>query len=311
MIAALVATACSLLALPAQAADRIAVSQYGIIVETLPWAIALDKGMFAKEGLDVDGFIDSTGGGTTVRNMLAGNIPFAEIAVPAAVAAMQNGVDMKVVYGAVNNMGDLSWLVRKDSPIHSMQDLKGKKVGFTQPRSTTEMVLRAILQKAGVSNDVTVLPTGGIGAGMVALDQGAIDAAPFEEPLLLKNPENYRVLFRVNDYLPNLTWSVGVTTPDFIKSHPDYVRKLLQARHDAVEYMYAHPDEAEAEYRKVWNTDDKSIDMILPRLIKSKYWSSNGVNHAGLQTMIDSMALVGAIPKPLDQKSIIDTDIAH
>ncbi len=239
----------------ARAADRFTVSNYGIIVETLPWAIALNKGIFTKVGLDIDGFVESTGGGTTVRNMMAGKIPFAEIAVPAAIAAINNGVDLKIVYGGVNNMGDLSWLVRKDSPLKSIDDLKGKKVGFTQPRSTTEMVLRAILEKRHLTNDVTVLPTGGIGPGMVALDQGAIDAAPFEEPLLLKTPENYRVLFRVNDYLPNVTWSVGVTTPDFLKAHPDYVKKLLEARHEAVAYMYAHPDEAANVYRSVWNTN--------------------------------------------------------
>ncbi len=304
------ATACSLLALPALAADKITVSNYGVIVETLPWAIALDKGIFTKDGLDVDGFIGASGGGTTVRDMMAAPVPFSEIAVPAAIAAIQSGVDLKIVYGGVNNMGDLSWLVRKDSPIKSLADLKGKKVGFTQPRSTTEMVLRTILQKAGIGNDVTVLPTGGIGAGMVELDQGAIDAAPFEEPLLLKNPENYRVLFRVNDYLPNLTWSVGVTTPDFLKTHPDYVKKLVQVRHDAVEYMYAHPAEAEAEYQKVWNTDDKSIDQMLPALIKSKYWSNNGINYAGLQTMINSMQLVGVLTKPVDMKTIIDPTLA-
>jgi NitT/TauT family transport system substrate-binding protein len=243
--------------------------------------------------------------------MMAAPVPFAEIAVPAAIAAIQNGIDMKIVYGGVNNMGDLSWLVRKDSPVKTMADLKGKKVGFTQPRSTTEMVLRAILQKAGLTNDVTVLPTGGIPAGMVALDQGAVDAAPYEEPLLLPHPENYRVLFRVNDYLPNLTWSAGVTTPAYLAAHPDLVHKLVQARHEAVEYMYAHPAEAEAEYQKVWNTTDPSIARILPALIKSKYWSSNGINMAGLQTMINSMALVGVIPAPVDPKTLIDPAFAH
>jgi ABC-type nitrate/sulfonate/bicarbonate transport system substrate-binding protein len=75
--------------------------------------------------------------------------------------------------------------------------------------------------------------------------------------------------------------------------------------------MYAHPDQAEAEYQKVWNTDDKSIDEILPRLIKSKYWSANGVNQAGLQTMVDSMVLVGVLDKPIDTKSLIDTSLAR
>jgi NitT/TauT family transport system substrate-binding protein len=311
LIAALVAVACSLAALPAHAADRLAVTQYGIIVETLPWAIALDKGILTKDGLDIDGFIESNGGGTTVRNMMASGLPFSEMAAPAAIAAINSGVDMKIVYGAVNNMGDLSWLVKKDSPIKKISDLKGKKVGFTNPRSTTEMALRAILKKTGLTDDVTVLPTGGIGAGMVALDQGAIDAAPFEEPLLLKNPGDYRVLFRVNDFLPNLTWAVGVTTPDFIKTHPDYIKKILQARRDAVDYMYKHPDEAVAEYQKVWNTDDATIAQILPRLIKSRYWSRNDINMSGLQVMFDSMLLVGAIDKPVDVNAVVDHTFAR
>lgn len=298
-------------AAPAPAADRFSVTQYGIIVETLPWAVALEKGIFKKEGLDIDGFIGSTGGGTSVRNMLASGLPFAEVAVPAAVAATQSGVDMKIVYGAVNNMGDLAWLVRKDSPIKKMSDLKGKKLGFTQPKSTTEMVLRMILQGQKLTNDVTILPTGGIGAGVVALDQGAIDAAPVEEPLLVKDPDKYRVLFRVNDFLPNLTWSVGVTTPDFAKAHPDVVRKLVQARRDAIDYMYAHPDEAEQVYAKVWNSDDKTIDVILPRLIKSKYWSRNEINLPGLETMLQGMALVGTLDHPIDPKSLIDGSFLH
>jgi len=304
--AALVAFALCLIPLSAHAADRVSVTQYGIIVETLPWAIALEKGLLKKQGLDIDGFIGSTGGGTTVRNMMASGMPFAEMAVPAAIAAIQSGVDMKIVYGAVNNMGDLAWLVRKDSPIKKMSDLKGKKVGFTQPKSTTEMVLRMILQSQKLTNDVTVLPTGGIGAGVVALDQGAIDAAPVEEPLLLKDADKYRVLFRVNDFLPNLTWSVGVTTPDFLKSHPEVVHKLVQARREAVDYMYAHPAEAEQVYAKVWNSNDRTIEDILPRLIKSKYWSRNDINMAGLETMLQGMQLVGALDKPLDPKTLID-----
>jgi NitT/TauT family transport system substrate-binding protein len=306
LIAALVAVACSLAALPAHAADRLAVTQYGIIVETLPWAIALDKGILTKDGLDIDGFIESNGGGTTVRNMMASGLPFSEMAAPAAIAAINSGVDMKIVYGAVNNMGDLAWIVRKDSPIKKMSDLKGKKVGFTQPKSTTEMVLRMILQAQKLTNDVTILPTGGIGAGVVALDQGAIDAAPVEEPLLVKSSDTYRVLFRVNDFLPNLTWSVGVTTPDFAKAHPDVVRKLIAARRDAIDYMYAHPAEAEQVYAKVWNSDDKTIDDILPKLIKSHYWSRGEINMAGLQTMLTGMELVGTIDKPVDPKSLID-----
>ncbi len=290
----------------ASAADEISITQYGVIVETLPWAIALEKGFFQKEGVDIDNYLGSNGGGTTVRNMMAGGLPFAEVSLPSAVAAIQSGVDVKIIFGSVNNIGDLAWLVRKDSPIKSMGDLRGRKVAFTQPRSTTEMVLRMILQAQKLTSDVTILPTGGIAAGVVALDQGAVDAAPVEEPLLIKAPEKYRVLFRATDHLPNLTWSVGITTSDYAKAHPEIVRKLIQARRNAVDYMYAHPAEAEQIYAKVWSSDDKTIADILPRLIASKYWSRGEINMPGLETMLQGMLLVGSIDAPIDPKTIID-----
>jgi NitT/TauT family transport system substrate-binding protein len=204
----------------------------------------------------------------------------------------------------VNNFGDLAWVTRKDAPFKTIGDLKGHKVAFTEPRSATEMVLRTILRKTKV--DVDAMPSGGIGAGIIALDQSAVDAAPFEEPLLLPDLTKYRVLFRVLDYAPEDIWQVGVVDADFAKSHPDIVRKLIAVRRDAIAYMIAHPAEAEAIYHKVWNNDDPRITEILPRLIKANYWSTGGLNTAGFQAMLDGMQLVGALDKPFDLKAALD-----
>jgi len=290
---------------PARAADRITVSQYGIIVESLPWAIALEEGFFKQQGLDIDGFVGGNGGGTTIRNMMANaSLPFAEVAVPAAIAGVDAGLDLKFIYGGVNNMGDLAWLVKKDSPLRSIADLKGKKVAFTAPRSTTEMVLRMILERQNLDKDVTIAPAGGIGAGMTLLDQGAVDAAPFEEPAFLP-PDKYRVLFRVNDYLPNLVWQVGVVTADYAKAHPDVIRKIVAARKAALDFMSAHPDEAAKVYAKVWNSTDPRFNDVLVRLIKAKYWATDGFNRAGLDTMLHGMTVVGALDHPVDLNALI------
>jgi NitT/TauT family transport system substrate-binding protein len=308
-IAAAAVAVLGLLTLPASAADKVTVTQYGVNVATLPWAVALEKGFFKQRGLDVDGILGSNGGGTTIRNVLASGLPFGEVAVPAAVAAIQGGSNLKIVYSAVNNFGDLSWIVRKDSPLKTIADLKGHKVAFTEPRSATEMVLRMILQRQKL--DVQTMPTGGISAGIVALDQGAVDAAPIEEPLLLPDPSKYRILFRVSDYVPTITWSVGVVTADYAKAHPDVVRKLIDVRRDAVAYIEAHPAEAEAIYHKVWNTNEPRIAQILPELIKAHYWSPGVINAAGLDTMLHGMELVGTLQKPLDLKTVVDTAYLH
>jgi len=308
----LAATGALLLAfatVPAAAADKVSVTQYAVNVATLPWAVALERGMFKAHGLDVDGILSSNGGGTTIRNILASSLPFGEAAVPAVVAAIQNGSNLKVVYGAVNNFGDLAWIVKKDAPYKTIADLRGKRVSFTEPRSATEMILRVIMQRAKL--DAQTMPTGGIAAGVIALDQGAVDAAPVEEPLLLPDPTKYRIIFRVSDYVPEVTWSVGVVDADYAKAHPDTVRKLIEVRREAVAYMIAHPIEAQAIYYKAWSTDDARIMQIMPSLIRGNYWSGGDINTAALGTMLRGMQLVGALDKPLDAASVIDTSYLH
>ena len=239
--------------------------------------------------------------------MMANALPFAEVAVPAVVAGIDAGIDLKIVYGGVNNLGDLAWVVKKDSPLKTIRDLRGKKAAFSSPRSTTEMVLRMALESTKLEKDVETVATGGIGAGMTALDAGGVDAAPFEEPEFLP-ADKYRILFRITDYLPDVTWQVGVTTAEFARAHPDVVRKLVAARREALLYMYAHPDDAAKVYGKVWNTDDKRFGEVIARLIKAKYWAPDGFNIKGLETMVRGMTLVGAVDHPVDVNALIDRE---
>src|SRR5260370_32338399 len=65
-------------------ADEISVTQWGSSLYGLPYAVAMDKGLFKKAGIDITGILTSGGGGTTVRNILASKTPYGEVAVGAA-----------------------------------------------------------------------------------------------------------------------------------------------------------------------------------------------------------------------------------
>ena len=54
------------------AAENIAVGNYGNSANGMPYAVALAKGYFKEEGANVTGIISSQGGGTSVRNAMAG-----------------------------------------------------------------------------------------------------------------------------------------------------------------------------------------------------------------------------------------------
>src|SRR5262245_64169099 len=94
---AALATVVMTLAVTPACAAKITVSQYGRIVATLPWAVVLQTGMFKEAGLDIDGITAGAGGGTSLRNMLAGELPFAQNTNPAAIAGSVSGAGPKGV----------------------------------------------------------------------------------------------------------------------------------------------------------------------------------------------------------------------
>ena len=53
-------------------AEELAIGNYGVSANGMPFGVALAKGYFKDEGIDVTGLISSAGGGTSLRNMLAG-----------------------------------------------------------------------------------------------------------------------------------------------------------------------------------------------------------------------------------------------
>ena len=58
---------------------------------------------------DVSGFITSAGGGTTIRNALASEIPYGEVALPGAIAAIQQGGELSIVHGRVLSGAAQGW----------------------------------------------------------------------------------------------------------------------------------------------------------------------------------------------------------
>ena len=90
-------------------AEEIVVSNYGVSANGMPYAIAMEKGYFKEEGANVTGILSSAGGGTTLRNMLAGNAPYAEVNPNAVIAAIQQGADIKFVSDNVLTVAEFVW----------------------------------------------------------------------------------------------------------------------------------------------------------------------------------------------------------
>lgn len=288
-------------------AYKLAVSQYGRVTATLPWAVATEKGYFEAEGIKIDQIIAGMGGGTTLRNMLASDLPYGEVATSAALAAIRSGVDIVIVNTASSHIGEIALVANPKSSIHKMQDLAGKKAGFTNPKSTSELLLRLALKEAGMAGKVEAVSTGGFGAGLTALDTGGIDAAPLIDPILTLQPERYRVIFSFADLIPRVTWLVGIAKRDFAEKNPELVRKLIRVRRKAVDYIYANRDDAMRIYAKVWNKKPEDVAKYFPKYFTYEgEWSRGGFEKAALEKMSEGLQLVGDASGPIDWSKVID-----
>src|SRR6478609_8232226 len=130
------ATALTVVAFPMQSrAEMITVTHWGSAFYGAPYAVAMEKGFFKKYGVDVTGVLTSQGGGTSVRNTLAGDLPYGEVALPAAILAINSGQPLKIIGGGVESIADILWITQPDGPISSIKDIVGKKISFTSPGS--------------------------------------------------------------------------------------------------------------------------------------------------------------------------------
>src|SRR4030081_548325 len=302
------AAAMALAATPAFAA-KITVSQYGRLGATLPWAVALEKGMFKEEGLDIDGVTAGAGRGTWLRNMLGGEFPHAELAPSAAIAGSLAGVELKALASSSNHIGELTWAAKPDAGIASIKDLVGKKAAYTSPKSITEMVIRTALKQEGLAGKAAVLPLGGLGPALTALAQGAVAAAPWNDPALTVTPDKYKVLFYGHQYYPKFTWQVAVTTREFAAKNQATLRKILKVHRKAVEFVYANREETARIYAKVWEVSAAEANAILPKYYDWQHWSRGDFSKEGLAAVNDGLIAVGEIKEPFDWGKLIDQSL--
>jgi NitT/TauT family transport system substrate-binding protein len=294
-------------------AENIAVGNYGSSANGMPFAVALEKGYFQQEGANVTGIIASEGGGTSVRNAMAG-VAYGEANPGAIAVAIQQGADIKIVSDNVLTIAEFAWLVKKDSPIKTIQDLKGKKIGYTNPRSTSQALDILMLQKAGLKpEDAELVKTGGFGPMVAALELGQIDCAPVTEPLWSKSKDKFRVLITGAEALPPLDNVVGMATADAMKNRGDFIRAIIRARRRAVEFMIAHPDEAGDIVAKPFNITPEVARSAVRNLTTSltqgvPYWGDGRFHLSGMKRIIEVQKSVGALTGDIDVTKMITTE---
>ena len=111
----------------------------------------MEKGFFKKYGVDCTSGLTSQGGGTSVRNTLAGNLPrMARWRCRRRLRQSTTAWPLRIIGSGVQSIADILWMAKKGSPLHSIEDLVGKKVTFTAPQLVTNMLILMSMKKKAI-----------------------------------------------------------------------------------------------------------------------------------------------------------------
>ena len=204
--------------------------------------VAKEKGLFEKEGLRPEITI-YRGGGETFEAIAAGSADLGTVAVPLVATSRKRGVLTKIVGASGDEWSGWILAVKADSPVKSVKELDGKKVGITSAGSGTDTLA---LWSQGVDK-VTFQRTPVGGGGLVPnLLNNNLAAAVIYSPLSYQvvSENKVRVL---TDYAtampPNLIGGWAATEKN-LNDRRAFVQKGLNALYGALEYMRANPDYA-------------------------------------------------------------------
>jgi NitT/TauT family transport system substrate-binding protein len=258
------------IASPVNAADKVRLPYSPIGWESLPWYVGKDGGYYEKYGIDADIFFQGASS-EIIQAMLAGDAQLAGIGGPALVSNVIAGGDVIQVAALVKTF---TIPLYSQPSIKTLADLKGQKVGVSRFGSVTHITALAVLQKAGIAKDVTIVQTGGVPESAAAVASGAVAAATVLPPqsLMLKD-KGFRELVGLKELrelnIPFVENGVGVRR-SFAQKNPDLVKRFLKASLEALKRVFddkAYTMKLLGQYTKV--TD--------PRLLEDSYeWAAAG-----------------------------------
>jgi NitT/TauT family transport system substrate-binding protein len=209
-----------------------------------PWWIVIAKGYDRKHGVQIKASTFTTD--ADINSAFAAHKIDAEnLATHTGVRFLASGVDLKfVLFEDVSMTADAMLAGPK---IHSIKDLKGKKVAYEEG-TTSDLLLRYALAQNGMTiKDIKVIPIPAADAGAAAI-AGRVDAAVTYEPYLtvaLKQGKGFHLIYTAGKR-PGLISDLLGVDPSFAAAHPNAVEGALRAWGDAMDFYRSHTVEAQA-----------------------------------------------------------------
>ncbi|MDP9566753.1 sulfonate ABC transporter substrate-binding protein [Kosakonia radicincitans] len=269
------------------------------IFALLKYRGSLDES-FKKQGIAVR-WVEFPAGPQMLEGLNVGSIDLAATGDAPPAFAQAAKADLVYLAHSPANPKTEAIVVPENSAIHSVADLKGKRVGLNKG-SDVNYLLVVALEKAGLSyKDITPVYLTPADA-RAAFQQGAIDAWVIWDPYLAEVETNAkaRQVSNAEGLVPHYTFYLA--SRKFAENYPDTAKQVVDELGTLSNWANGHQNEAAGILSTSTGLDKAIWQKTLARLPYGAERMTPTVYNEQ-QTLADTFTRVGLLPVKVDVRS--------
>lgn len=287
------------------AQERVRVGWAAVSASHTPLWVALEKGLFAKQGLITEAIFFGAGP-PAMQALVAGDLDIVVTSAPNVVNPRLGGADVVMILSIVPTFIDH---IISAANITSVEQLKGKSGSVNRAGSITEMGLRLALRRLGIDpeKDVKIVSVGGNPERLASISRGLAQFTILDEPFI-KEAERlgFRDLVNLATLKIPLHVNSVVTREATIKTRRPLVSRFARAMTEAIHLVKTDKEATKAAIAKYTRLSD-------PEGLERTYRNHSAVlldvpyaDPAGIKTLLDDMAPKNPKAAAADPKSFVD-----
>ncbi|MFC7440810.1 ABC transporter substrate-binding protein [Laceyella putida] len=282
-----------------------------------PQYVAMSKGFFKQEGLDIE-LTNGNGGDKTMTTLLSGDSDIVLVGAEAAIYVTARSTNQSVVAFAQLTQTDGTFLVsRQPIPDFKWSMLRGKKLLGQRRGGMPEMVSEYVQRVNGLTphQDVNIIQNvdfKNLGNAFVA---GTGDFAQLFEPVASKIEQEGRgyIVASFGKDSGHLPYTCYLAKEQWMKQHPDLAKRFTRALYKGQQWVATHPAEevAAAIQSHFPDTGKEILVRVIQRYQDQQSFASTPlIEEQEYNHLLQIMKEAGELPKPIPYRQLVNTEFA-
>jgi NitT/TauT family transport system substrate-binding protein len=300
-ILVVIALSLTILSGAVSAADKVRMSISAVDVSFLTAGLALKRGMFRDEGLDLE--LIRMNANVSITALATGDIDYTMV-FSSVVRGALRGMPMKVV---ASYMDSSTHLLIARPEYKSIRDLKGKTLAVSNYGATSDVAARMMMKHGGIDpeKELKIIQLGAERGRYAALKEGIVDVAVLSPPTDTDAQRNgFRVLSRFHELFKLPFTGIG-TNLKKLKEKPDEVKRMVRAMLKANRFVRANR-EGTIQTMMDWIKVDRESAAATYDSTWKIFSEDGSISESGLKLVIDQGREAMKIERPVANSEVAD-----